>query len=263
MSLRLQSRKTILNVRPTSPTHNSSLCRAFLNRLERYTRLNYDLLLYWAQMHEDESAIALVCDDGFRIPEAGQAQYVSWEIEDTDRQNIFYLHGALHLFDAGSELKKFTWVNTGIRLIQQIRDALAANMFPLIVAEGTSEQEKEKIAHSGYLNRARRSFGSITGDLVVYGHSMSAADEHILAQLEHPKSKVTSIWISLYGNPESKAIGGSLNGLKEWCVYGKMQRGSLNPTILTPSPDPSGDKASFIHHIANGFATVCRRFEET
>ena len=62
------------------------------------------------------------CDDGFRKPE-DDAPYVTWEPENTYKQNVYYAHGGLHLFDAGAVLQKYTWSNTGIPLIKQIRAA--------------------------------------------------------------------------------------------------------------------------------------------
>jgi len=32
--------------------------------------------------------------------------YVVWYPERSNQQNVYYLHGALHLFDAGAEIKK-------------------------------------------------------------------------------------------------------------------------------------------------------------
>ena len=178
-------------------------CRVFLSNFKDIYTLNYDLLLYWTLMHKDGSAVDVKCDDGFRTPEDGPCEYVTWEVENTNHQNVYFLHGALHIFDAGSSLKKFTWVNTGVRLIEQIRAALLVNMYPLIVAEGTSEQKMERINHSNFLSRAYRSFANIKGTVIVFGHSMSESDEHILKLLQN--GKVTNLWVGIYGDTGSPA----------------------------------------------------------
>ena len=179
-----------------SPTAYSA-CRTFLAHFGTIYTLNYDLLLYWTLM-QDELTPAITGDDGFRTPESGPATYVTWEVENSDQQNVFYLHGALHIFDAGAELKKYTWVNTGVRLIDQVRDALKDDLYPLIVAEGESAQKKSKIMHSNYLSRGYRSLPKVTGALFVYGHSLADNDEHILRLVE---GKVKQVFISLYGDP--------------------------------------------------------------
>ncbi|MEP7009114.1 MAG: DUF4917 family protein [Acidobacteriota bacterium] len=176
-------------------------CRAFLGHFDRIFTLNYDLLLYWALM-QAEIPPPLRCDDGFRTPDAGPAGYVTWEPENTYQQNVYYLHGALHLYDAGAELQKYTWTNTGVRLVEQVRAALEADRYPVFVAEGTSSQKLERIKHSDYLSKAYRSFSQLGGDLFVYGHSLAPSDEHILRLIE--KGKVRRIFVSLFGVPEAE-----------------------------------------------------------
>jgi hypothetical protein len=181
-------------------TASYASCRRFLSNFHDVYTLNYDLLLYWALMQE-EIEPPVPHDDGFRTPEEGPAEYVSWEIEKSNSQNVFYLHGALHIFDTPTELVKYTWCNTGVRLIEQIRTALAENYYPLFVAEGESEQKYNRIRHSDYLSRCYRSFASLQKCLFIYGHSLADNDEHILYALE--RGKVRSLFVSLYGDPES------------------------------------------------------------
>jgi len=198
---------TIAKNHPDRPTDISldayRACRRFLANFSNgqiYT-LNYDLLLYWAIM-QDELEPSLKADDGFRASEEEPDEYVTWDVENTNPQSIHYLHGALHLYDAGIRLQKYTWSKTGIALIDQIRDALGKNMFPLIVAEGNSNDKLRKIYHSGYLTRSYRSFSQIGGALFLYGHSMAENDEHILGLIE--KGKVDQLFVGIYGDPGSE-----------------------------------------------------------
>lgn len=176
-----------------------SACRRFLAPFESIYTVNYDLLLYWAQMHGD--ATILSHDDGFRTPETGRTEYMTWDIEKTDTQNTHYLHGGLHIFDTGAELVKYTWINTGIRLIDQIRDALAANKFPVFVSEGDSASKLARIRHSDFLSRSYRSFAKIGGTLFVYGLSFADNDEHILTLIA--RGRVKALYVSIFGDPES------------------------------------------------------------
>lgn len=181
-------------------------CRAFLRNFERIYSLNYDLLLYWSLLHVcegEEAKDEIRSDDGFRHPagEESDVDYVSWEIDNTYNQTIFYLHGALHLFNSGPELKKFTWSRTGQKLMAQINEALDNEMYPMIVAEGTSDEKMERIMQSGYLQRGLKSLASITGTLFAYGLSFSANDTHVLNMVL--KSKCTNLWVSIYDDPSS------------------------------------------------------------
>jgi hypothetical protein len=175
-------------------------CRTFLARFDKIYTVNYDLLLYWAFM-QNELPPPLRCDDGFRTPKNGETDYVTWEPDNSfGNQNIHYLHGALHIFDAGAEIKKFTWVNTGVRLIEQIRTALHNDLYPLFVAEGESIQKLERIRHHEFLAKARRSFAQIGGPLFVYGHSFAQNDEHIIGLIG--SNKVSALYVGLYGRPD-------------------------------------------------------------
>ena len=177
-------------------------CKQFLSRFERIFTLNYDLLLYWAVM-QSEIEPDVEPNDGFRTPETGEAEYVTWEIENSYGQKIYYLHGALHLFDAGSELQKFTWVNTGIRLTEQIREALEEEKYPMFVAEGTTEEKREKIKHHAYLTKAYESFSRINGVLFIFGHSLAENDEHFLRLIE--RGHIDDVYVGIFGDPKTKS----------------------------------------------------------
>jgi hypothetical protein len=173
-----------------------------LSIISRMYTLNYDLLLYWALMQEDLEP-PMEFDDGFRNPEDGPTDYVTWDSERSYTQTIHYLHGALHLFDAGVELQKYTWCNTGQALIEQIKEAVDSNRFPLFVAEGTAEAKLERIVHSLYLGKSMRGFGQIKNDLFVYGFSFGQSDDHILRLIG--RNHVKQMFVSLYGDPDSEA----------------------------------------------------------
>jgi hypothetical protein len=175
-------------------------CRRFLTHFDIIYTLNYDLLLYWALMHS-ELEPAVRCDDGFRMPETGEAEYVTWE-PGRHAQNVHYLHGALHIFDAGVEVQKYTWSNTGIRLIDQIRSALNGGLYPIFVAEGESAQKFERIRHSDFLSKAYRSFQEIGNALFVYGHSMAPNDAHIMRMIG--RGKLKQLFVGIYGHENTE-----------------------------------------------------------
>lgn len=199
--------ETIAESHPERPyditSEQYASCKRFLANFASgnvYT-LNYDLLLYWTLM-QDEVKPDLDSDDGFRDPVEKSTEYVVWEVSNSDHQSIFYLHGALHLFDAGHELKKFTWSKTEVALVDQIRTSLANREYPLVVTEGTSDQKLDRIQHSSFLGRAQRSFGSIGGSLFIYGHSLAENDEHLL-KLIAAKQATKKLFVGVYGDPTS------------------------------------------------------------
>jgi hypothetical protein len=179
--------------------------------------LNYDLLLYWTLMYGlNEKLLNAEPNDGFGkdvefnddgIP-ISVSDYVIWQGDSNAHgQNIHYLHGALHVFEKDADIEKFTWINTGKPLIDQIREALEEDRFPLFVAEGDSKKKLTRITHSGYLYHSYKSFSQRmkTGDkrstacLFTFGVSFSANDEHIIKKIA--KGKINHLFVSIYGSP--------------------------------------------------------------
>lgn len=204
-------------------------CRAFLaqfigvdrdNRVGKIFSLNYDLLLYWTVLHDivnvdwTDGNLAfnadqtLSNDDGFRAPEDDyDAEYVAWEqFHASHGQSITYLHGALHLFERGPELAKLCWERAGNNpLMDQIREALDNDRYPMFVSEGTSAFKMKRINKSAYLSKALRSFSSCcdvkSGALFIIGHSLADNDDHILKRVK--KGKIGQLYVSIFGDPDS------------------------------------------------------------
>jgi hypothetical protein len=190
------------NVGSITHTQYASV-RTFLANFKSVYSLNYDLLLYWATL-SDEDDLDVPKGDGFRgDPEDADAPWVTWDMGQSWSQQVHYLHGALHLFDAGDRLKKLTWIRTEIPLVDQIREQLAEGSYPLVVTEGKSSEKMDKILHSAYLSKAFRSFSAIGGDLFVYGLSFGESDAHVLDAMV--RGKVERLFVSVYGDPDDPA----------------------------------------------------------
>jgi len=179
-------------------------CRAFLNNFDHIFTLNYDVLLYWALMQDEVDLLDLRCDDGFRHPEEyPDLPYVSWQ--EANSPTVHYLHGALHLFDIGTEITKYTWSKTDKAIVDQIRQALDEDKYPLFVSEGISTSKRSRILHNAYLHKALRSFEACCrpakNAVVVFGHSLAENDMHIFRFIA--RGSVGDLLISLYGDPVS------------------------------------------------------------
>lgn len=189
-------------------------CRRFLSHFLSGDKagcvftLNYDLLLYWALMHEDmpfDEPIELAINDGFGNDEDDpDADYVVWQGETSAHSAcVMFLHGALHLFDSGKELVKYTWIRKGVPLIDQAREALANDAFPLFVAEGTSAQKKAKIRHNAYLYQGFKQFTANVQQgrhcMFIFGHSLAENDDHILTRIG--RGRCRKLYVGIYGDP--------------------------------------------------------------
>lgn len=249
-ALKLKERliETIAENHPSFPgeieEYKCKACTSFLSNFidpgGTVYSLNYDLLLYWTLMYGMEQKLIRVQpldgfgrDTDFEDGEVYVSEYVTWQGDSrAHSQNIHYLHGALHIYDRGADVEKFTWADKGIRLVDQARKALSENRFPLFVAEGESKKKMEKIIHSGYLYHSFKSFSSTMkygaksskSCLFTYGVSFSENDEHILSKIS--KGKVAHLFVSLYGDPASKtnnAIIASLERLKRKRSSGDLE----------------------------------------
>ena len=191
-------------------------CRRFLSHFLAGPRsgcvftLNYDLLLYWTLMHGDPPfgpGIDLGHNDGFGNDEdAPDADYVVWQGETNAHSAcVMFLHGALHLYDSGKELVKYTWVRKGVPLIDQAREALAHDAFPLFVAEGTSAAKKTRIRHNAYLYQGLKQFTANVQKrphcVFVFGHSLAENDDHILNRIG--RGRCAKLYVGVFGDPDA------------------------------------------------------------
>jgi len=209
-------------------------CRKFVSAFDHIFTLNYDVLLYWALMQDKVDKLVIRHDDGFRHPEDDpEKPWVSWQ--QANSATVSYLHGALHLFDAGDEITKYTWSKTDKAIVDQIRGALADEKYPLFVAEGTSKTKRQRILHNGYLHKALRSFegccASPTAAIVIFGHSLAANDRHVLRCIS--RGGCGDVAVSLFGDPAAKANKAAISNALALQADRETARGKRYPLRLT------------------------------
>lgn len=175
-------------------------CVAFLQQFIRRRTggavftLNYDLLLYWVVARHAE---ALGCNDGFN------GRPLRWSPDNGD-QNLFWLHGGLHLRAEAAGITKLTYKQP---LIAQIQEGFEEDVTPLFVSEGHSKQKLARIRDNEYLSHARRAFakacGRETAALFIYGLSLKEQDRHILEVVG--RGAIGSIYVGLHGGVHGEA----------------------------------------------------------
>jgi hypothetical protein len=221
--------------RPYDVSHTQyAACRAFLRRFDHIFTLNYDVLLYWALMQDEVDDLPLRPDDGFRHPEDDpDLPYVSWQ--QAHAATVYYLHGALHLFDRGAEITKYTWSKTDRAIVDQIREALDEDRYPLFVAEGTKDSKLRRILHNGYLHKALRSFEACcipaANAIVVFGHSLADNDAHVLRCIA--SGGAANLLVSLYGDPETPGNRTVMQNAETLVRTRDRRRGKRFPLTVT------------------------------
>ncbi len=85
------------------PTDKKDACVKFLEPFFHIFTTNYDLLLYWVQMH----GASLNAKDGFDYDiDEPDAPYVVFSEHVGGSPGMFFIHGALHLYTKNGEVRK-------------------------------------------------------------------------------------------------------------------------------------------------------------
>ncbi|MDR0891059.1 MAG: DUF4917 family protein [Mediterranea sp.] len=181
---------------------------------------NYDLLLYWVLMRNSSKDSI----DGFGrdIENPLGDKYVQdYELEYSelrwgkyrDKQSLFYLHGALMLFDSGIDVIKEEY--DGNFLLKNIKDRIDKKEYPIFVTGGTADDKLRHIMHNQYLSFCYDKLSIITGSLVTYGFSFGDNDDHIIKAINRaahhkrqgdPNTKLASVYIGVYSDNDIKHI---------------------------------------------------------
>lgn len=202
------------------PEHQSAACanflKNFLNTTGHIYSTNYDLLLYWVLMrngilnHVDGCGREIENDTGEYIaPDDQEWSDLIWG-KNRNKQNVFYLHGALPFFDSGVAVIKeeYDFYN---HLLQKISVRMENGEYPIFVTAGDGQQKLNHITHNQYLTYCYDSLCQAEGSLVTFGFSFGEYDEHIIAAInkaakQKAPNKLWSIYIGVYSAEDKKHI---------------------------------------------------------
>lgn len=196
-------------------------CAKFLNHFASkggsIFSTNYDLLLYWVLMRSS----TVQHTDGFGREalnyEPGMtSEEIEWSdlywSKHKDNQNIFYVHGALPFFDAGSQVVKEEY-DYSAYLLEKISSRMDRGEYPIFVTAGNGEQKLAHIRHNQYLTFCYDKLSSITGTLITFGFMFGKYDHHIINAINHAAKngmkkypKLLSVYIGVYSDADKKHI---------------------------------------------------------
>ena len=163
---------------------------------------NYDLLLYRVAMFSGDPPPFQDC---FRTDENDpESEYLVFTETLGDHSGILFLHGALHFYLSGGELRKHSWIRSGKRLTESIEDGLDKGQYPLFIAEGSPEKKLEQIQGSGYLWYALEKLRTIQSPLVLFGHRLGQSDGHVFNVIARNR-KLREVYVSRHGDVDSKS----------------------------------------------------------
>lgn len=190
---------------------------------------NYDLLLYWVLMRNQDRIANIV--DGFGkeyIPKDSDEYDPDYEPEFGDLewgpnqagQHVHYVHGALHIFDEGVSIIKEIYDENC--LLENIKKRINNKEYPVFVTAGDGKQKLAHILHNQYLDYCYKMLSRITGSLVVFGFGFGKYDGHIIDAINKAAKgkkgdkfdKLWSVYIGVYSKADEKYINSILGKIK-------------------------------------------------
>lgn len=140
---------------------------------------------------ENKTKLLNSVDDGFRQLElfGGKKELVFDSASET--QNLFFLHGAFHIYKDGRDFKKIT--QTSKSLYERLEIILNDDQ-KNIVCVFREDGKFDEINVNEYLKNAYNKLVTLSGSMVIIGCSLSDNDQHIFDQID--RSKVDTIFIS-------------------------------------------------------------------
>jgi hypothetical protein len=197
----------------------SKFLKLFLDSGGSIYSTNYDLLLYWVLMrnsilnHVDGCGRELE-NPGEYVPEEEQVwSDLTWG-KHREKQNVFYLHGALPFFDDGVEVVKEEYDQYNY-LLKKIGSRMGKGEYPIFVTAGDGIQKLTQIMHNKYLTFCYESLCAAEGSLVTYGFNFGPYDEHIIEAInkaaKYGRKQATKLWsvyVGVYSDADRKHIEG-------------------------------------------------------
>jgi hypothetical protein len=203
------------------PEEKSKACYSFLHSFLANKGLvfstNYDLLLYWVVMRNG----ADIAVDGFgreleNEEEVKKGEEAVWSElrwgKHKSNQNVFYLHGALPIFDSGVDIVKEEYSSQHF-LLKNISNRMEKKQYPIFVTAGNAQEKLTHINHNKYLTYCYEQLSTITGSLITFGFNFGEYDTHIIDAInkatqfrEEEKGKLYSVYIGVYSEADYEHI---------------------------------------------------------
>lgn len=165
------------------------------------TQINKAVDRFWEEKDLDKPKVLDNINDGFSLFE-NELVYTN-----SEKQNLFFLHGAFHIYRKGKRVKK---------IIQQTEESLYKRIENIIQNENeniicifTDKNKYTEISQDDYLINGYNKLKELSGSLLIIGSSLAKNDEHIFSQIN--KSNVNTIYISSSKNTKELDLKNALD----------------------------------------------------
>lgn len=140
-------------------------------------------------------------DDGSRQQNlfGTQSEFI-FDIESAT-QNLFFLHGAFHIYKEGKSVRKITQSDKA--LYDRVEDILNNDELDLVCIFQT-ENKIDEIKKNPYLTKCLNKLNTLSGTMVIIGSSLDDNDNHIFDVIA--KSNIETLYISTLDKDKEKTI---------------------------------------------------------
>lgn len=187
----------------------------FLDNDGQVFTTNYDILLYWILMRNgivrsgDGFGRDREDDGGFVPEDEMQFSELRWG-RNVESQTISFLHGALHIFDTGTEIVKEEYDSQNW-LLEKIEARLRVREYPVFVAAGSGREKLTHIRHNRYLTACYDKLCDVEGSLVTFGFNFGEQDSHIIDAInvaaKKPKTgRLWSVYVGVFSDKSRRHI---------------------------------------------------------
>ncbi len=121
-------------------------------------------------------------------------------------QTVFFLHGALHLYDTGTRVDKLRYNQAGTPILEQLDASMIRGHFPLFVSEGQSSQKLARIRSNQCLLDAYEALSKNDLALTVYGFKFGGMDQHILDAIARSATPSMTVAIHDTSDEDERAM---------------------------------------------------------
>ena len=146
--------------------------------LQRYTSVyssNYDLLGYWAVMHQPDAF-----DDLFNADATFDVHATR-----TAATRVLYLHGGMQLVkNLDGSVRKLASSESSLLGSFAIN---ALDDVPLFVSEGSCAEKMQIVRSSDYLSFCHAQLAQHSGALCIFGHALGKQDAHLVAAIRQAR----------------------------------------------------------------------------
>ena len=188
--------ETVVTAHVTWEDFPAAAHRTIAHELDRFDSVfttNYDMCLYWSHLQEIDRVdlVDFMWNSGKTFDPSNA------EVRSRRATPIYYLHGAVHLWqDEAGVNGKWTSADGGNLLDLASKYPADSGRRPLFVSEGTSRAKVRSIQRSAYLAFCRDSLMEDESNTLVFGHSLSDPDRHVIDALDEGRAR--TIAVSLY-----------------------------------------------------------------